>query len=200
MGREYPCKRISLVCVGGARGVRTALGLRPLAVVACAFPVHTAQTPGCSAGQLSKAGPGLCAFPRTKPLRFRASGTPRRNSPRWACGFCSLPSSEQLRQPGPWGARSPGVRYVLSPPRPSRLVSRVHSHGAISGVPCVSSGELISDRDPPGGCQPPRIPGRLGQQLEPAHSLVEDAVSGAEIASCLPALAVACLPLCPAAG
>ena len=31
---------------------------------------------------------------------------------------------------------------------------------------------------------------------EPAHSLVEDAVFEAEIASCLPALAVACLPLC----
>ncbi|XP_070221759.1 rab proteins geranylgeranyltransferase component A 1 isoform X2 [Bos mutus] len=31
---------------------------------------------------------------------------------------------------------------------------------------------------------------------EPAHSLVEDAVSGAKIAACLPALAVARLPLC----
>ena len=32
--------------------------------------------------------------------------------------------------------------------------------------------------------------------LEPAHSLVEDVVSGAKIASCLLALAVTCLPLC----
>ena len=31
---------------------------------------------------------------------------------------------------------------------------------------------------------------------EPAHSLVEDVISGAEIASRLPALAVTCLPLC----
>ena len=31
---------------------------------------------------------------------------------------------------------------------------------------------------------------------EPAHSLVEDAISGAEIASRLPTLAVARLPLC----
>ena len=33
--------------------------------------------------------------------------------------------------------------------------------------------------------------------LEPAHSLVEDAVSGAEITAppCLPALAITCLPL-----
>ena len=32
----------------------------------------------------------------------------------------------------------------------------------ISGVPCVSSGELISDCNPPGGCQLSRIPGRRG--------------------------------------
>ena len=31
---------------------------------------------------------------------------------------------------------------------------------------------------------------------EPAHSLVEDDISGAEIAPCLPALAVACLSFC----
>ena len=31
---------------------------------------------------------------------------------------------------------------------------------------------------------------------EPAHSLVKDAISGAEIAPCLLPLAVACLPLC----
>ena len=38
--------------------------------------------------------------------------------------------------------------------------------------------------------------------LEPAHSLVEDAVSGTEIAAapCLPVLAVASLPLCLGAG
>ena len=36
----------------------------------------------------------------------------------------------------------------------------------------------------------------LVSNWEPAHSLVEDAVSGAEIAPCLLALAVTCLPLC----
>ena len=30
----------------------------------CAFLVYTAQAPGCSAGELSKAGLGLCALPR----------------------------------------------------------------------------------------------------------------------------------------
>ena len=36
----------------------------------CAFPVYSAWAPGCSAGQLSKAGPGLRAFPRSMWLRF----------------------------------------------------------------------------------------------------------------------------------
>ena len=37
----------------------------------CAFLVHTAQAPGCSTGELSKAGPGLLGLPKSKPLRFR---------------------------------------------------------------------------------------------------------------------------------
>ena len=41
----------------------------------CAFPVYTAQVPGCSAGELSKAGPVFCALPR-----FRFSGTPQRQT------------------------------------------------------------------------------------------------------------------------
>ena len=55
-----------------------------------------------------------------------------------------------------WGS----VSYHL--PGPSCLVFWVCSRSTISGVPCVSSGELISGSDPPGGCQPSRIPGRLG--------------------------------------
>ena len=51
----------------------------------CAFPVCTAQAPACSARELSKAGPGLCALPRSKPVRFRFSGTPQRHRLGWAC-------------------------------------------------------------------------------------------------------------------
>ena len=54
----------------------------------CAFPVYTAQAPGCSAGELSKSGPGLHALPRSKPLRFRFSGTPQRHRLCWACVLC----------------------------------------------------------------------------------------------------------------
>ena len=54
----------------------------------CAFPVCTAQAPACSARELSKAGPGLCALPRSKPVRFRFSGTPQRHRLGWACVLC----------------------------------------------------------------------------------------------------------------
>ena len=50
----------------------------------CAFLVYTAQAPGGSAGELSKAGPGVRALPRSKPLRFRFSGTPQRHRLSWA--------------------------------------------------------------------------------------------------------------------
>ena len=54
----------------------------------CAFPVNTAQAPGCSAGELSKVGSGLRALPRSKPLRFRFSGTPQRHRLGWGCVLC----------------------------------------------------------------------------------------------------------------
>ena len=64
----------------------------------CAFPVYTAQAPGCSAGKLSKAGPGLRALPRSKLLRFRFRflGTPQRHILGWAYVLC--PSQVQAAQ------------------------------------------------------------------------------------------------------
>ena len=38
--------------------------------------------------ELSEAGPGLYALPRSKLLRFRHSGSPQRRRLRWACGLC----------------------------------------------------------------------------------------------------------------
>ena len=54
----------------------------------CAFPVYIAQAPGCSEGELSQAGPEVRALPRSKPLRFRISGTPQRHRLGWACILC----------------------------------------------------------------------------------------------------------------
>ena len=50
----------------------------------CAFPIYTVQALGCSAGELSEAGPGLHAVPRSKLLRFRFSGTLQRCRLGWA--------------------------------------------------------------------------------------------------------------------
>ena len=55
---------------------------------ACAFLVYTAQAPGCSAGELSKVGPGFCAFPRSKPLMFRFLCILQRHQLSWACILC----------------------------------------------------------------------------------------------------------------
>ena len=54
----------------------------------CAFPVNTAQAPGCFAGDLSKVGPGLHALSRSKPLRFRFLGPPQRHRLGWAWVLC----------------------------------------------------------------------------------------------------------------
>ena len=74
-------------------------------------------------------------------------------------------------------------------------VSWVHCKSTISGLSCVSSGELIlaatllADVNHPGSQED------LVSNWEPAHSSVQDAISGSEIAPCLQALAVACLSL-----
>ena len=58
----------------------------------CVFLVYTAQAPGCSEGELSEAGPGLHARPRSKLLKFRFLRTPQRHR---LVGpvFCALPRS-----------------------------------------------------------------------------------------------------------
>ena len=128
----------------------------------CAFPVYTAQAPGCSTGELSEAGPGLCGIPRSKSLRFSFLGTPERCRLGWACVLCpsQVRAAQATRCLASVLSQLSGASYHLPSPRPS--VSWVCSKSAISGVPCVSPGKLISDCNPPGGCQPSRIPGSLG--------------------------------------
>ena len=129
---------------------------------ACAFLVYTAQAPGCSEGKLSKAGPGLRVLPRSKLLRFRFSGTPQRYRLGWACVLCpsQFRGAQVTRCLVSALFQVYSVSYHL--PSPSCMISWMRHKSAISGVSCVSSGELISGCDPPGGCQPSRIPGRLG--------------------------------------
>ena len=129
----------------------------------CAFPVYTSQALGCSAGELSEVGPGLHALPRSKLPRFRFSRVLHKGTDLVGPSFCALPRSEQLRRPGAWRAHCPRWSLCLIHlPGPSCLISWVHPKSAVSGVLCVSSGELISGCDPLGRCQPSWIPGRLG--------------------------------------
>ena len=87
----------------------------------CAFLVYTAQAPGCSAGELSKAGPVFHALPRSKLLRFRFSGTPQRH--RLGLSMCLVffpgPSSSGDQVFGK--LTLPTGRCVLSPPRSQLL-------------------------------------------------------------------------------
>ena len=77
--------------------------------------------------------------------------------------FCALPRPKQLRRPGAWRVHCPRWSVCLNHlPGPSHWVSWVCHEVTVSGVPCVSSRELISGCDPPSGCQLSRIPGRLG--------------------------------------
>ena len=66
----------------------------------CVFLVYTAQAPGCSAGELSKVGPGFCALPSSKLFKCGFSGTPQRHRLNWACIF--FPSQVRAAQVTRW--------------------------------------------------------------------------------------------------
>ena len=112
--------------------------------------------------QLSEAGPGWRAIPRSKLFRFRFSGTPQRHRLGRAWVLC--PSQVRAAQATRCLASTVpprcGVSYHL--PHPSRSICWVAAGLPVSGGPCVSSGELISGCDRPSRCQPPRIPTSLG--------------------------------------
>ena len=153
-GEEH-CKQISPACVGSACSDSAALGL-PL-LTACVLSQATLLRLQVA---LLGAGPGLHAL-----LSRSGSGSRVLHKGTDSIGpaFCALPRSQQLRRPGAWKARSLLVGTASSRlPRPRRWVSWVAACAPGSGVPCVSSGELIAGCDPPGGYQPSRIPRNLG--------------------------------------
>ena len=153
MGREKLCKKILLACIHSDSAT---LGLPP--VMVCVL----SQSTMFSAGNRLMWALVCMHFPG---LSRSGSGSQVLHKGADSVGpaFCALSRSEQLRRPGAWLAQSPPVRSVsYHLPGPSRLVSWVAAGAPISGVPCVSSGELISGCDPPGRCQPSRIPRSLG--------------------------------------
>jgi len=106
--------------------------------------------------------PVFRALPRSKLLRFRFSSTLQGHRLGWACVLC------------PFHVRAAQTHWCLTSapsqvdhasyhlPGSGRSVSQVLRESTVSGVSCVSSGELISGRDPPGRCLPSRIPRRCG--------------------------------------
>jgi len=84
VGKEEHCKQIYLACVGSVGSVWAMLGL-PL------LPVYTAQAPDCSAGELSKAGPGLPALLRSKPLKVQVLRYSTKAQPRLGMRFVPFP-------------------------------------------------------------------------------------------------------------
>ena len=147
LGREGRCKQITLVCV---HIVLATPGL-PCSRHVC-FPCLHCLGSRLLCQELSEAGPGLYALPRSKPLRFRHSGSPQRRRLGWACVLCpSQVRAAQVTRCLP-SAVTPSWRCILLPPLSLHSVFWVYNGRAFSGVPCVSSGELISGCDPPGRC------------------------------------------------
>ena len=138
--------------------------------------------------ELSKAGPGLRALPRSKPLKFRFLGTPQRHRLGWACVLC--PSQVRAAQ---------ATRCLES------ALSTGAIHLIISRVPADSF--LGAQRE----CRCPRCAicllwwadlwlrpsWQMSTIQDPRKicSLVGDVVSGAKFALCLPDL-VARRPPC----
>ena len=83
MGREGPCRHMSLACVVSACSVPATMGLPPL--MECELSPSTLFRLQAA---LQGVDPKLHALPRPKPLRFRLSGTPLRHRLGWACVLC----------------------------------------------------------------------------------------------------------------
>ena len=118
----------------------------------------------CGQLELSEAGPGLRALPRSKQLRFRFSGTPQRRRFRWASILCPSPF-RAVQVIGAWRVQSPPVgaaTYHL--PYPWHSVFWMYNRRGFLGVLCVSPGELISGCDPHDRCRPSGIQRSLGYQ------------------------------------
>ena len=150
VGSEEHCKQISLACVGSARSVSATLGLAPSWRVC--FPSLHCSGSRLLCQELSEAGPGLPALPRSKSLRLRFLGCTNVQT-QLGLRFVPFlgPSSSGDQVLGERGhPQVGGPSYCL--PRPSPLVFWVYNRHAFSDVPCVSSGELISGCDPPDRC------------------------------------------------
>ena len=173
MGSEEHCKQIPLACVGSACSVSATLGLPPL--TACVFSQSTMLR--LQVAQWG-ADPGLRALPRSKPLRFRFSGTPQRHRLGWACVLCrsGLSSSGDQVRGEHTLLRCCASYHLLGPS------SWVSGHAHLWCAMCLFQGADL-------WLQPSRrmsaiqnLRKSLVRNWKPVRSLVGDTLSGAEIA------------------
>ena len=129
-------------------------------------------------GELSVAGPGLHALPRSKPLRFRFSGSPQKLRLGWGCILCtSQVRAAQVTRCLVSSVPHPPLEVAFYRLPIRRSVLWVYSGRAFSGEPYISSGKLISGCDPPSGLTI-QNPKKSWLAVKPACSLVEDASLG----------------------
>ena len=180
---------------GGSALSRTTALCLPQPKVVCISQVHIAQALECSSRALSQVCPAFCALAWSKSLLAASQG----HSPRWA-DYC-----------GPFPGLSSSGDWVLG-------------EHTVPGEPCTRCTSLVlADQFPRCAVRPQSqvccvsplgswyqavtllpdvyLPGSQKDVLsnwELAHSLVEDEVLGAQIATppCLLALAATHLPLC----
>ena len=186
---------MSLAWLGSAHSVWAVLGLPPL--TACVVSRSTLL-------RLQVVLCGNCLKRALGPVHF--PGLSHSGSCSWilhkgtdsvGLAFCALPRSEQLRQLGAWQAHSPRrtVHLITSPVPVTHFLGAQRERQLRCEVCLLWGADLwlwpswqmstIQDLR--------KIWLATGSLLT---DLVEDAISGTEIAPCLPALAVACLPLC----
>ena len=186
VGKEEHYKQISLECVGSTRSILVSLGL-PLLMACVLFQSTLLRLQVALQWNCLKRAVGCVHF---SGLSHSGSGSRVLHKGADSVGpaFCALHRSEQLRQPGAWRAHSSQVQCILSLPRSQPLDFLGGSGCVLSGVPCISSGELISGCNPPGDVNCPESQEVLVSYWKPACSLVEDTISGSEFAP---------FPLCP---
>ena len=167
--------------MGSVHSVSATLGLPP--------PPHTGSRHVCFPSlhcsgsrllcwELSEAGPGLYALPRSKLLRFRYSGTPQRRRLGWACVLCpsQIRGAQMTRCLA--SALSPGWGCILSPPLSQLLgflgVQQAH---LLRCAMCLFWGADLW-LQPSWRMSTIQNPKKSWLAMKPACSLVEDASLG----------------------
>ena len=124
MRREGHGKQITLAC---ARSVSATLACSRSRHVC--FPCLHCLGSRLLCRELSEASPGLCALPRSKPLRFRYTVV-LRGADLVGPVFCALPRLEQLRWPGV--GRAWWLQLIASP------VPAAQFSGCTTGAPSAA--------------------------------------------------------------